>query len=273
MLSTMFLLAVVLACGASKSKTQEFKSGRLKYVETLGYGSVGSHGSQGWYVSDRNFYVNEKRWTPTGIKVKDIAGCEPSPNTTVEALRCYSFADSKEAVFVLRMKDDQPEWVTASDAPYGSGDNLGEWVGEGRWLLLKDYYFNVSTSERKTIRGLPEYPGKYFRGASPDLKTIIYEEYCFTTRFDLPPGKPRDAEIEKQCHLSNEHIDQGIIAFWLIDAETGEVKSRELKKQKYPTLNRSDNRTEREWLENFQKMLVWQKDKDGKDRLAYPNES
>ena len=272
-LSTTVLVVLVLACGASKTNTQEFKSGRLKYVETLGYGSVGSHGSQGWYVSDRNLYVNERRWTPDGFKVKDIAGCEPSPNTTVEALKCYSFAESKEAVFVLRMKNDQPEWVTASDAPYGSGDNLGEWAGDGRWLMLKDYYFNVSTSERRAIKGLPEYPGKYFRAASPDLKTVIYEEYCFTIRFDLPTDKARDKEIEKQCNLSNEHNEKGIIAFWLIDVETGDVKILELKKQNFPTLNRSNNRAEREWLENFQKMLVWQKDKNGRDRLAYPKES
>jgi hypothetical protein len=269
----MVSVALVLACGASKTETREIKSGRLKYVETLGYGSVGSHGSQGWYVSDRNFYVNEKRWTPDASKVKDIAGCEPSPNTSVEALKCYSFADSKEAVFVLRMINDKPDWVTASDASYGSGDNLGEWAGEGRWLLFKDYYFNVSTSERREIKGLPEYPGKYFRAASPDLKTIIYEEYCFTARFDLPNDKARDQEIERQCKLSNEHIAKGKIAFWLIDAGTGEVKILELKKQNFPMLNRSTNRAEREWLEHFQKLLVWQKDKNGRDRLAYPHES
>ena len=171
------------------------------------------------------------------------------------------------------MNNDKPEWVTASDAPYGSGDNLGEWVGEGRWLVFKDYYFNVTTSERKAIKGLPEYPGKYFRAASPDLKTVIYEEYCFTTRFDLPSDKPRDAEIEKQCKVSNEHIDKGIIAFWLIDADTGDVKILELKRQKYPTLNRSNNDLEREWLENFRKMLVWKRGANGKDQLVYPNES
>lgn len=269
----MVLVVLVLACGASKTETQEFKSGRLKYVETLNYGSVGTHGGQGWYVSDRNLYVNESRWTPDGIKVKDIADCEPSPNTSIEALKCYSFAASKEAVFVLRMKNDRPEWVTASDALYGSGDNLGEWAGEGRWLLFTDYYFNVVTSERKAIKGLPDYPGKYFRAASPDLKTVIYEEYCFTTRFDLPSGKPHDDEIEKQCNLSNEHVAKGIIALWVIDTDTGDVKILELKKQKYPALDRSNNHKERAWLESFQKMLVWEKDKNGRDRLAYPNES
>lgn len=272
-LAAMVLVASVLACGGSKTETQEFKSGRLKYVEHLNYGSVGTHGGQGWYVSDRNLFVNDQRWSPDNIKVKDIADCEPSPNKSVEALKCYSFADGKEAVFVLRMKDDSPEWVIASDALYGSGDNLGEWVGEGHWLLFTDYCFNVATSERKAIKGLPDYPGKYFRAAAPDLKTIIYEEYCFTTRFDLPSGKPHDEEIAKQCKLSNEHNSKGIIALWLIDTDTGDVKILELKKEKYPELNRSNNHKERAWLETFQKMLVWKKDKTGRDRLAYPNES
>jgi hypothetical protein len=271
-LSMMILLGLALACSASKTETQEFKSGRLNYVETLKYGPAGVHGQPGWYVTDRNFYVNEKRWPPDDIKVKDIAGCEASPNASVEALKCYSFADSKEAVFILRMNNDRPEWVTASDALYGRGENLGEWVGEGHWLLFTDYCLNVGTSERKAIKGLPDYPGKYFRGASPDLKTVIYEEYCFTTRFDLPPGKPRDEEIEKQCKLSNEHVAKRIIALWLIDTETGDMKILELKKEKYPALDRSNNHKEREWLKNFQEMLVWEKDKNGRDRLAYPSD-
>lgn len=263
----------MIAGCSSKTRTQEFRSGRLKYVETLKYGSVGSHGSKGWYLSEGNFYVNEKRWSPDGIKKEDIAACEPSPNPGVEALMCYSFADLKESVFVLRMKDDKAEWVTVSDASYGSGDNLGEWVSEGRWLILKDHFFNVATSERTPIKGLPDYPGKYFRAASPDRKTVIYEEYCFSTRLDLPPGKERDTEIEKQCQLSNEHRAKGLIALWLINSETGVVTIVRLKKQKYPSLDRSNNMTGRQWIENFQKLLVWEKDENGNDRLVYPNES
>ncbi|HMH42952.1 MAG TPA: hypothetical protein VK557_05680 [Pyrinomonadaceae bacterium] len=263
------LLGTVLACAQSTDK-EESKSGRLNFVKTLKYGNVGTHGSQGWYVSDRNFYVNGKHWSPPDIKVADIAGCKASPNTSVEALKCYSFADSKEAVFVLRMKDDTPEWITVSDAPYGSGDNLGEWVGDGKWLLFRDYYFNVSTSERKPVKGLPDDPGKYFRAASPDLKTVIYEEYCFTTRLDLPQDAKRDAEIEKQCHQSNDHIAKGIIAFWLIDTETGNVKLLELKKETYPSLDRSKTGTESGFNGTFVKMLVWKQDHSGKDQLVYP---
>jgi len=268
-IATIILLVVVLAC-SSKTRTEEFKSGRVKYVENLKYGPAGVHGQPGWYVTDRNFYVNDRRWSPDNIKVADIARCEPSPNLSIEALKCYSFADLKEYVFVLRMKDGQPVWITVSDAAYDSGDNLGEWVGDGQWLLFRDYYFNVSTSERKQVKGLPDDPGKYFRAASPDLKTVIYEEYCFTTRFDLPPDNKRDALIEKQCHQSNDHIAKGIIAFWLIDTETGNMKLLELKKETYPPLDRSKTGTESGFNGAFRQMLVWKKDSSGKDQLVYP---
>jgi hypothetical protein len=270
-IATIILLTLVLAC-SSKTKTEEFKSGRVKYVETLKFGPAGTHGMEGWYVTDRNFYVNDRRWSPDNIKVKDIGSCDPSPNSSVEALKCTSYADMKESVFILRMKDNQPEWVTASDSPYGSGENRGQWVGDGHWLLFREYYFNVSTSEQKPIKGLPDDPGNYVRAVSPDLKTIIYEEYCFTTRFDLPRDKSRDADIEKQCHLSNEHVANGIVAFWLIDTDTGAVKILELKKENYPTLDRSKI-SENDFNRNFQKILVWKKDENGKDQLVSPNKS
>jgi len=228
------------------------------------------HGQPGWYVTDRNFYVDGARWSPSGIKVDDIAACEPSPNQSVEALKCYSFADMKESVFVLRMKNDSPEWVMASDMAYGSGDNLGEWVGDGRWLLFRDYYFNVTSSERNAIKGLPEDPEKYFRATSPDLKTIIYEESCFTSRVDLPKDEARDEKIRQQCELWKQHSARGEVAFWMIDAQTGAVTILGLSKQKYPSLSRTDNRTPIQWQADFQKMLKWEKDQSGRDRLVYP---
>lgn len=161
-LAMLILLVAIMACGG-KSQTEELKSGRLKFVKTLKYGSAGTHGSQGWYVSDRHFYVNDLAWSPTGVKTKDIAGCDASPNKAVEAIKCYSFEDSKESVYILTMKADKPEWVTASDSEYRGGTNLGEWVGDGHWLIFKDYYFDVQTSEKKDIKGLPDFPKNYFR--------------------------------------------------------------------------------------------------------------
>src|SRR5258708_1421431 len=85
------LFGVAIISGCAKTKSEDHKSGRLNYVETLKYGPAEVHGQEGWYVTDRNFYVNDRRWLPDNIKVKDIARCEPSPNSSVEVLRCYSF--------------------------------------------------------------------------------------------------------------------------------------------------------------------------------------
>ena len=263
------LSLTVIAFGCAKTRKDEHQSGRLNFVENLKYGPAGVHGQPGWYVTDKHIYVSGWRWAPP-IKMDDIARCEPSPNPSVEALKCYSFADLKESAFVLHMKDDKPEWVTASEMSYGSGDNLGEWVGDGRWLLFRDYYFNVTTSERRPIKGLPEDPGKYFRATSPDLKTIIYEEYCFVGRADLPQNASREQTIHDQCELANQHSKKGELAFWLIEAETGAVKILELSKQKYPSLIRGDDRTPHQWTEDFRQMLKWEKDPSGKDRLVYP---
>lgn len=266
------LLMLCAACG--KTKTEEVKSGRLKYVETLRYGSAGTHGSKGWYVNDRLFYVNGKSWSPKGINVNDhISDCEASPNESVEALKCYSFADLKETAYILRMKADEPEWLTASDAKYEGGDNLGQWVGEGRWLLFKDYYFNVETSERREIKGLPDFPRNYFLATSPDLETIMYRESCFRKRYDSETGKPLPEEvIEKQCSVFEEHARKGVEAFWLIEAKTGSVKILELKKADYPWAVSTDSFLKVEWLKEFRSKLVWEKDANGRYILAYPNQ-
>jgi hypothetical protein len=271
--NNLILLCALLLCSAcGQTKTEEVKSGRLKYVETLHYGSVGTHGSQGWYVGDRRLYVKGWSWSPKGFDVNEhIGGCEASPNGAVEAIKCYSFADLKETAYVLRMKGDSPEWLTASDAPYGGGYNLGEWAGDGRWLLFKDYFFNVETSERKTIRGLPDYPRNFFIAASPDLETVIYRESCFDTRQDPETGKPlSDEETEKQCSTFQEHFKQGVAAFWLIEAATGRVKILELKKNDYPWAVNTDSFLRTDWLKEFRSKLVWEKDEGGRYRLAYP---
>ena len=56
----------------------------------------------------------------------------------------------------------------------------------------------------------------------------------------------------------------------MIDAQTGAVTILGLSKQKYPSLSRTDNRTPIQWQEDFQKMLKWEKDQSGRDRLVYP---
>src|SRR5215831_10879892 len=249
--TTLLLLVYlgVLALGSmacDKRETEEHKSGRLNWVENLTYGPAGVHGQPGWYRTGQHIYVNDRRWSPPDIKMDDIARCEESPNPAVEALKCYSFADQKERAFVLHMKDNQPEWLTASAQGYGGGYNLGEWVGDGRWLLFRDYYFDVTNGEKKPVKGLPDYPGKGFRGASPDMKTIVYEQ-----------------------SPSNEEIDRRVIPVWLIEAETGTVKIIELSKDKYPDIDRGKT-GEAGYTARFKKMLVWKRDDNGRDQLVAP---
>jgi hypothetical protein len=260
------IILTIIGFGCGESKTDEVKSGRLKYVETLRYGSVGSHGSQGWYVDNRQFYVNDNEFTPDGIKTEDIGDCKISPNPAVEVIKCYSYRNEqiRELDYLLRIKDNQPEWIAINDAS-------DIWVGDGRWLLFKDFYFNVETLERKEIKGLPDHPKKYFMAASPDLETIIYEENCSMGLYNLEtrekiPNKLLDERCEKHYEGG---IYNGVAAYWLIDAKTGNVKILELKLDKYPSLIRpsppGENRES-----NFKKMVVWEKDKNGKDQLVAP---
>lgn len=265
-LPLMVLVMVVLGCG--ESKTDEVRSGRLKYVETLRYGSVGSHGSQGWYVDERQLFVNDKEYKPDGIKTEDIADCKISPNPAVEALKCYdySFLDNriKKSDYLLRMKGDQPEWTAIND-------ESDIWVGDGRWLLFKDFYLNVETLERKEIKSLPDYPEDYFMAAAPDLETIIYEENCSMGLYSLETReKIPNKLLDERCKKHYEGgIYRGVAAYWLITAKTGAVKILELKLDKYPSLKRpsppGENRES-----NFKKMLVWEKDENGKDQLVAP---
>lgn len=259
------LLFFVLNCGG-ESKFEEVKSGRLRFVKTLRYGLVGTHGSKGWYVSDRKFFVNDKNWSPENVDVKeDVSYCEPSPNESLELLKCESYSGSKGSVFILRFNGENPEWIKASDAPYGRGNNFGEWTGKGRWLLFRKYFFNVETSEKKEIKDLPSDPGEYFRAASPDLRTIVFEETCY------PADEGRKGN-EQICKDSNERHTKGLAGYLLIDAETGKREMFELKKDKFDWLfwDRKDFATRAEWLAFFQSKFVWEKDKSGKYKLIAP---
>jgi hypothetical protein len=266
-------LLVVLGC-AGETKKEEIKSGRLKFVKTLRYGRAGIHSGQGWTVEAQNIYVNDRDWSPEGLKVTDdIADCEASPNEKVEALKCSGFGHAEAATFVLRINGEKPEWTTAARLPIArGGDDLGEWTGDGHWLLFRNSLFNVETSEKKEVKGLPDDPEKRFRGHSPDLESILYEETCFLKRYDLPDSEA-EKERDRQCKISDEHKEKGIAAFWLIDAKTGNVKILELKREKYDWLdwNRERFSSKSAWLDYFQKQLVWEKDSAGKYQLKYPN--
>ena len=270
-LALLILLLVILACGG-KTETEEVKSGRLKFVKTLNYGSVGTHGSQGWYVSDQKFYVNDESWSPGGIKVKDIAGCDASPNKAVEALKCYDFADQKESVHILRMKADKPEWITASDSDYRGGNNLGEWVGDGHWLIYKDYYFNVETSEKEKLKACLIFLKSIFAQPRPIWERLFMKKLVLTPGMICRPAPTLKKKERNNTKLFYDHIDKGIAAFWLIDATTGKATILELKKDKYDWLRWKQEKfhSKSDWLDYFRKQLVWEKDKSGKYQLVYP---
>ena len=100
----------------------------------------------------------------------------------------------------------------------------------------------------------------------------MYEETGFDSRYDLPSGADVEKEREKQYKVFYGHIDQGIKAFWLIDAKTGQVKLLELKKDKYDWLDWKHDKfsSKSDWLSYFQQQLVWEKDKSGTYQLTYP---
>lgn len=270
------ILLFLIAVGCkffSQSKIEETKSGRLKYVETLRYGSVGTHGSKGWYVDDREFSINGRKFSPEKIDVNETIGdCEASPNETIEVLKCYSFEKSNETVFLLRMKNDKPVWTTLYQDAYikSNGKNLGEWIDDGRGIIFKDFIYKIEPDEKSAIENLPAYPEEYFRAVSPDLKTIVFQGFCFNKSAEVSiETKKLD---EKLCAESDRLYKNKVEVLWLIEGETGAIKLLELSRDKYDWLNWNQNKFEKrsDWLKFFQRQIVWEKDKDGKFQFVAP---
>ena len=269
MLPMMILLLSVSGCFWGGKKTETHQSGRLEYVEYLRFGPAGTHGSKGWYINDRELKVNGRQWQPEEIEVKDIT-CQVSPNQAVEALKCNSFKGMKQTVYIVRMKDDTPELVMAAAIESVKGDDSGSWADDGHWVLFRNYYFNVETSEKRAVKGLPGEVDKYFIAASPDLETIIYPDGCYDFVRDESGEVTNMDEYQKHYDKFQERRKNGIAAFWLIEARTGEVEILELKITDYPFAKNPHAYLTVDWLKEFKSKLVWEKDKNGKDRLVYP---
>lgn len=267
------LLFVTVSCNFfGASKTEEVKSGRLKFVETLKYGSVGSHGSQGWYVDDRKLYVNGKKWSPEGMDINDaLLSCEPNPNETIEALKCDSFQNG-ETVYLLQMKNDKPDWAMLYQESYteGRGKSSGEWTNDGKTVIFKDYYYHVLTGEKQEIKGLPDYPQDYFRGTSPDLETVVYQGIYFNGFIDAA------GEIERNRQkIYNDHerlYKNKLEVLWIVETKTGATKFVEVSREKYDWLvwDKAKFESRADWLKFFQSQVVWEKDKNGKYQFAAP---
>jgi len=269
MLPMMILLLAVFGCFWGEKKTETHKSGRLEYVRYMRFGPAGTHGGKGWYVHERELKVNDRRWQPEEINVQDIT-CEASPSQAVEALKCISFRDMKETVYIVRMKNDKPELVTAAAIESVKGDDSGSWTDDGHWLLFRNYFFNVETSEKKEVKNLPGEVDNCFVVASPDLETIIYRDNCYDFVRDEAGEVTNMDEYQKHYDKAQERYKNGIAAFWLIEAKTGEVKILELKIADYPFAKNPSPYLTADWLKEFKGKLVWERDKNGKDRLVYP---
>lgn len=267
-LPAVILLLSVLGCGG-KTEIRIIKSGRLEYVEHLRYGPAGTHGSSGWYVEDRELKVNGYRWQPENIDLKNLT-CESSPSEAVEALKCTSYEAGKEVIYIIRLLNNKPELVTASEFEYIQPDDTGEWADDGHWLIFRNYFYNVETSEKREIKGLPGEPDKYFIAASPDLETIIFRDFCYSLIRDDSGNVLNEEEHNKQCEKFYERSKNDIEAFRLIEAKTGSVKILELKTTDYPFAKNPHPYVAADWLNEFRSKLVWEKDKDGRDRLVYP---
>jgi hypothetical protein len=274
-LNILIIIATVIfifGCGG-ETKTEELQRGRLKYIDYLRYGNAGTHGSKGWYSYDSEIKVKDWKWNPPGIDVHDkIADCEGSPDKSLEILKCTSFADSKETIYILKMKNDEPVWETAStgESVDSRGNNSGEWVNDGKSLFFKDYFFDVQTSEKQEIKGLPDYPSNYYRAASPDLETIVYEGFCFNNYVKVPVEVARTRN--KTCDESEDYIQKKQILLWIINIKTGETKFLALNREKYDWVlwNQEKFHSKDDWLTFFRQQLVWEKGKEGKYQLVFP---
>jgi hypothetical protein len=263
------ILFLVGACGG-ETKTIETRRGRLKFVQTLQYGNVGSHGAKGWSAIDRQFYLNDQKWWLQ----EDFDGCDASPNESVEAYTCFKFKDLRESAFIVRVKDDKLDWlkIYEEDSRNSGGKNLGEWVSEedGKWLIFKDFFYNVETEEKREIKGLPDYPANYFRTVSPDLETVVYEGSCY---YGFPGAATElEQKREKYCQELDKLSEQKLVSLWLTDVKTGEARSIQLSSEKYDWLIWDQTKFEarKDWLKFVQKQFIWEMDKEGKFQIVFP---
>lgn len=257
---------LVGAC--ENSKTEEETRGRMRHITKLSYGRVGD--GQGWYFDDHNLYVEGNDWKPKDIDWDDIGDCEPSTNPKVEAFRCYSFAHSKSVIYLSSMQGDKPVFVKVIDEPYidSRGNNLGEWVGDGRWLLFRQKMVNVETLEEKPLNGLPDYPYKYFCDISPELQVVVYLDTFYDSYFNTKDST-LSKQYSKQWDLDIERIKKGIHAFRLIDVTSGKASVITFDEAQYAWLKSTLYPNKGRWLAEIKKRLRWQKNNAGQWTIGF----
>ena len=247
----LILLCLILGCSGKTDDTEVVSNGVITFMKRLKYGSVGTHGSQGFYVASRHIMYKNDEWTPPEGKkyVDDISSCETSPNSSVKVLKCVVIKTDGGGTILIREKNDQPETQQISEGY--DNKNEGEWVNfEGRWLLFRNYLFNVETGERKDIKQLPEDPGGSYRsliGMSPDMKTAVFQ------------GKV----------VSKDDAKERLVTLRLIDIDTGKIDERPVNATRNPWIYDSETRYLKGGLWIGSK-FIWEKDALGRDKLVFP---
>ena len=245
------MLFLILGCSGKTDDTSIVSNGIFTFRKDLKYGSVGTHGGQGFYVASRHIIFHNDEWTPPGGQkyVDDISSCETSPNTEVKVLKCVVIQAGGGGTFLIRVKNDQPEIQQISEGY--DNKNEGQWVNlDGKWVLFRDYLINVETGERRDIKRLPDDPGgsyPEFIGMSPDMKTVVFQ------------GKV----------VSKDDAKERLVTVRLIDVETGSVDERPVNATRNPWIYDSETRYLKGGLWIGSK-FIWEKDKQGFDRLVFP---
>lgn len=246
------LLSLGCVGGRSNDKENTVERGRLKFVKS---GTAISIGKEPIFRSvDQYFYINGQEWSPENDKnlAKRINWCDTSPNPNVKILRC--FGDSTEnysTTYILRMKGEEVDLQRLEE---GVGS---VWANdEGRWLLFRKFFLNVETGEKIVVKGMPwaddedaSAPVTYVLAVSPDMKSVVrkYKD------FPLDDSKEKFAELEIiDTESGNSEVYQVDFAknIWLKDWQDPENNI-----QPPPATN---------------KKFVWEKGKDGKDKIIVP---
>ncbi len=236
---------------ADDPDAQKVERGRLKFAKGLKSLRIGS--SYVYRDVKQYFFVNGKPWTPTDDPdfADKIGGCDSSPNPQVEILQCGGdVTENYATTYILRMKGDQPE-IQKLDEGGGS-----VWINaDGRWLLFRKFFVNVETGAKIEVKGMPfldpksSAPVTYVIGISPDLKTVVAMV---------------DSMVQKEGKKEYLYLR-------IIDTESGNVDYRKTDFKKYPWLKSWKNP-----VGNIQpppepsKSFVWEKGKDGKDKIVVP---
>jgi hypothetical protein len=258
------LCATVPACGLlGETKTDEIVRGRLKFVQSAtATGTIGN-GEKKYSISPGDFRFKGSHMWGLGSFVV----CEASPNETREAFVCNRHEDMRELVDLVSVVNDMPRALNIYDGDLRKEIPLPSWVGdgEGAWVLVDDFLYDVETGEKRTIKDAPGIYEAEFRAVSPDVETVVYQLDCAGAKPESDTGRRMEALCADTGAREREVL-------WLVDARTGAVEARSLSRAAHDWLVQDRTRFAggNEWLAFFRSQLAWERDGNGKYRLAAP---